>query len=64
MSHTLIALELNTLHGEKINNFIDNKNIIANIYRIKAYDFAIVGYFCIGFIDLIFVLDLLDFCIG
>ena len=28
-----------------------NKNIIANIFRIKANDLVICGYFCIGFID-------------
>ena len=28
-----------------------NKNIIANIFRIQAYDSIMCGYFCIGFID-------------
>ena len=27
------------------------KNVIANIFRIQAYDSVICGYFCIGFID-------------
>ena len=36
---------------EEIKNFIRNKNIIANIYRIQAYDSIMCGYFCIGFID-------------
>ena len=31
--------------------FINNKNIIANIFRIQAYDSVMRGYFCIGFID-------------
>ena len=31
--------------------FIENKNIIANIYRTKAYDSIMCGYLCIGFID-------------
>ena len=31
--------------------FIGNKDIIANIYRIQAYDSIMCGYFCIGFID-------------
>ena len=29
----------------------NNKNIIANIFRIQAYDSVMCGYFCIGFID-------------
>ena len=32
-----------------INN--NNKNIITNIFRIKAYDSIMCRYFCIGFID-------------
>ena len=36
---------------KEIKKFIGNKNIIANIYRIKAYDLIMCGYFCIGFID-------------
>ena len=31
--------------------FIDNKNIKTNIFRIQAYDSIMCGYFCIGFID-------------
>ena len=30
---------------------IANKNIITNIYRVKAYDSVIYRYFCVGFID-------------
>ena len=36
---------------KEIKKFIGNKNIIRNIYRIKAYDSIMCGYFCIGFID-------------
>ena len=36
---------------KEIKKFIGNKNIIANIYRIQAYDSIMCGYFCIGFID-------------
>ena len=36
---------------KEVKKFIGNKNIIANIYRIKAYDLIMCGYFCIGFID-------------
>ena len=35
---------------KKIWKFIGNKNILTNIYRIKAYD-LMYWYFCIGFID-------------
>ena len=39
-------------HTQKeIKKFIGNKNIIANIYRIEAYNSAMCGYFCIWFID-------------
>ena len=38
---------------KEIKNFIDDKNIIANIFRIQAYDSIMCGYFCIGFIDFI-----------
>ena len=36
---------------KEIKKFVGNKNIIANIYRIKAYDMIMCGYFCIRFID-------------
>ena len=36
---------------KEIKNFIGNKNIIANIYTIQAYDLIMCGYFCIGFIN-------------
>ena len=38
---------------KEISKFINNKNIIANIFRVQAYDSTICGYFCIGFIDFI-----------
>ena len=34
-----------------IKKFIGNKNITTNIYRIKACNSVMYGYFCIGFID-------------
>ena len=37
--------------SKKIKNFIRNKNIVSNIYKIQAYDSIMCGYFCIGFID-------------
>ena len=34
--------------------FVDNKNIITNIFRIQVYDSIMCGYFCIGFISFMF----------
>ena len=36
---------------KEIEIFISNKNIIANIFRLQAYDSVTYGYFCIGLID-------------
>ena len=36
---------------EEIKEFIVNKNIKANIFRIQANNSVMCGYFCIGFID-------------
>ena len=36
---------------EEIKEFIKNKNIRANIFRIKANNSVMCGYFCVGFID-------------
>ena len=36
---------------EEIKEFIKNKNIKANIFRVQANDSVMCGYFCIGFID-------------
>ena len=35
---------------KEIFKFRGNKNTITNLYRIKAYDLIMCGYFCIGFI--------------
>ena len=37
---------------EKSKDFIGNKNIMTNVYRIQAYNSVMYGYFCIGFIVL------------
>ena len=37
--------------SKEIRKFSGNKNIKTNIYRIKAYDSKICGYFCIVLID-------------
>ena len=36
---------------EEIKEFIRNKNIKANIFRVQANDSVMCGYVCIGFID-------------
>ena len=36
---------------EEIKEFIGNKNIIANIFRVQANNSVMCGYFCIGCID-------------
>ena len=36
---------------EEIKEFIGNKNITANTFRVQANNSAMCGYFCIGFID-------------
>ena len=36
---------------KEIKKFINYKSIIANIFRLQAYDAVICGYFCIGFVD-------------
>ena len=40
--------------SKEIKKFINNRNIIANISRIQAYDSVICGYFCIGYINYMF----------
>ena len=36
---------------EDVKEFVENKNIIANIFCIQANNCVMCGYFCIGFID-------------
>ena len=36
---------------KEVKKFINNKNIIANIFRLQAYDSVMCRYFCTGFID-------------
>ena len=40
---------------KEIKKFFNNKNIIANIFRIQAYDSVICRYFYIGFINYMFM---------
>ena len=39
---------------KEIIKFIKNKDIIANIFRLQAYDSIMCGYFCIKYIDYMF----------
>ena len=43
--------------SKEVKKFVYNKNIIANIFRIQAYDSVICGYFCIGFINYMFMAE-------
>ena len=36
---------------EEIKEFVTNKNIKANIFRVQAKNSVMYGYFCIGLID-------------
>ena len=36
---------------KEIKMFINKSIVVANIFRIQAYDSVMCGYFCIGFID-------------
>ena len=36
---------------EEIKEFVGNKNIIANIFRVQANNSVMCGYCCIGFVD-------------
>ena len=38
---------------EEIKEFIGNKNIIADIFRVQANKSVMCGYFCIGFIGFV-----------
>ena len=40
---------------KEIKRFLDSKNIIANIFKIQAYDPVMCGYFCISFINYMFM---------
>ena len=47
---------------KEIKRFIEHKNIKRNIFRIQADNSIMYGYFCIGFIDLMFAgRSLIDF---
>ena len=39
---------------KEIIKLIKNKDIIANIFRLQAYDSIMCGYFCIKFLDYMF----------
>ena len=41
--------------SKEVQKFVNNKNIIANFFRIQAYDSVMCGYFCIEFIYCMFM---------
>ena len=41
--------------SKEVKKFVNNRNIIVSILRIQAYDSVMCGYFCIGFIDYMFM---------
>ena len=41
--------------SKEVKKFVNNKNILVNIFRIQAYDSVMCRYFCIGFIDYMFI---------
>ena len=41
--------------SKEVKKFINDKKIIANIFRIQAYDSVMCRYFCIGFTDYMFM---------
>ena len=40
---------------KEIKKFVNNKKIIANIFKVQAYDSVMCGYFCIGLINYMFL---------
>ena len=56
-SISYVAIYFSHLEVEHIpkefKDFIENKNIITNIYRIQKYDSIMFRYLCIKFIDFI-----------
>ena len=49
-----VALYVNNRIAKEIMKFIAREKIIANIYRIQAYNSIMCGYFCTGFINFMF----------
>ena len=49
-----IPKEIINIIGRPSSSASLRKNVIANIFRIQAYDSIMCGYFCIGFIDFMF----------
>ena len=37
----------------EINKYINNRNIISNVFKIQVYNPIMHGHFCVGFIDFI-----------
>ena len=43
--------------SKEVKKFVNNKNIIANIFRIQGYDSVMRGYFCVESIDYILLVE-------
>ena len=43
--------EIKEFADRSLSSALQNKNIIANIFRVQVTDSVMCGYFCIGFID-------------
>ena len=41
--------------SKEVKKFVNSKNIIANTNRVQNYDSIMCGYFCIGFINYMFM---------
>ena len=47
----VLVLNIFIFIGHPLSSASQNKNIIANIFWVQAYDSVMCGYFCTGFID-------------
>ena len=47
---------------KEIEIFIDKSIVVANIFRIQAYDSVMCGYFCIRFVDFMLKVQTLLIC--
>ena len=43
--------------SKEVKKFVNNKNIIANIFRIQGYDSVMRGYFCVESIHYILLVE-------
>ena len=50
-----VLKEIKAFINHPSSSVLQNENIKTNIFRIHAYDSIMCGYFCIGFINFIFI---------